>query len=110
MHEHTGLDPLPRKWVGGRALENFVCPPLTTHNLAFEGLGYLPPNPLIKGAFNRTTAGWGALAGCFGGVLWWGAWRTLWWDALAGCFGGCSGGVLALKLPSGSPRKDLLLK
>ena len=39
MHERAGIDPPPRKWVGGsfpgRALENFVRPPLATQNLAF---------------------------------------------------------------------------
>ena len=103
--------------------------PLTTHNLAFEGLGYPPPNRPLKGAFVshreadiRTTAGRaqsqcanvffaqsddkdfakrGALARCSGGMLWWGAGRMLWRGALAGC----SGGVLWRDALAGKPAR-----
>ena len=50
-----GSTPLHASGLGGlspgRALENFVRPPLATQNLAFQGLRYLPPNPPIKGGF-----------------------------------------------------------
>ena len=100
--------------------------PLTTHNLAFEGLGYPPPNRPLKGAFvshreadirtrakpvrerfffaqsdDKDFAKRGALARCSGGMLWRGAGRMLWRGALAGC----SGGVLWRDALVGKPAR-----